>query len=157
MTKDFNMDMKVEVEKEIFNIACVPANMLDFVWDEVEPLIDKVSSRTPDDIVTNVVKNELYKGNKLLLIIARGKKIIAAHVLELRVLDSQTRVLYISISAGTEMDAWLDQFHKTCEAIAKDYSCTELRGLACRKGWMGKLQPYGWEEMFTTIRYKIGE
>ena len=151
------MDMKVEVEKEIFNMACVPANMIDFVWDQVEPLIEEVAKRAPDDIITSVAKAELILGNKLLLIIARGKKIIAAHVLDVRVLDSQVRVLYISISSGKEMDSWLDQFHKTCEAIAKDYSCTELRGLACRKGWMSKLQPYGWEEMFTTIRYKIGE
>jgi hypothetical protein len=151
------MDMETKVEAEIFNMACVPANMIDFVWDQVEPLIETVAKRAPDDIVTNVVKDYLYKGDKLLLVIARGKTIIAAHVLDVRVLESQTRVLYISISSGKEMDAWLDQFHKTCEAIAKDYSCTELRGLACRKGWMNKLQPYGWEEMFTTIRYKIGE
>jgi hypothetical protein len=55
------------------------------------------------------------------------------------------------------MEFWKDDFLKLAEALGKDYACSELRGMAARKGWLPKLKPYGWEEVFTTVRYKFGE
>ena len=140
-----------------YTVTVVPRRMLDFVWDQCEPLIERVAKRAPDDIVTAITKQNLFNDAQRLIIISKGDSIYACHVLDVRTLDSGKNVLYISISAGEDMEEWLDDFHQLCEAIAKEHNCIELRGLACRKGWMKKLQPYGWSEQFTTIGYKVGE
>jgi hypothetical protein len=131
--------------------------MIDLVWHQVEPLIERVVEKAPDDIVSSIVHDELVLGNRMLVTISRGPDIIAVNVLDIKVLDSGVRCLYIPIIAGTEMELWLDRMHEVATTIAKEYNCTELRGLAVRKGWMSKLKPYGWEEMFTTVRCPIGE
>ena len=138
-------------------ISAVSCSMIELIWDQVKPFIKMVEVKSPEDIVESVVKEELLNGNQLLVIIYRGSDIVAINVLDVRTLDSGIKVLYIPITAGSEMELWIDKFLEIAISIAKDYDCVELRGLAIRNGWLRKLKPYGWEEMFTTIRYKIGE
>ena len=138
-------------------ITAVPATLIELIWDKVEPLIKLVEDKSPEDVVGKVTKEHLLAGNLLLIVIYRGTDIIAINILDVRTLDSGIKILYITITAGTEMELWMERFLVIAEAIAKDYGCVELRGLAVRNGWLRKLKPYGWDELFTTIRYKIGE
>lgn len=138
-------------------IAVIPATIIELIWSKVEALIESVAEKAPDDVVTSIIKDELLAGNKLLLMAAKGANVIGVGVLEVRVLDSGVRTLYIPIIAGSEMDEWMDKGFEVIEQIAKDYNCTELRGLAVRKGWLRKLESYGWEVAYTTLRCKIGE
>lgn len=138
-------------------IGAVPATCIELVWDKVIPLIKMVEEKSPSDIDIGMVKERLLEGQNLLVTISRGSDIIALNVIDVKTLDTGVKVLFIPITAGSEMDLWLDRFLEIAIAIAKDYGCDELRGLACRDGWLRKLKPYGWEEVFTTIRYKIGE
>jgi len=149
------MDMKVKQEELI--IASVPATMIDLIWDKVEPLLQLVVDKSPEDIVAEVTKEELLKGNLLLVTISRGAELIAINVLDIRTLDSGIKALYICITAGSEMDLWMDKILEFGIAVAKEHNCVELRGFAVRNGWVRKLKPYGWEELFVTLRYKIGE
>lgn len=55
------------------------------------------------------------------------------------------------------MNEWMDRFLDIVKAIAKDFNCTELRGIAARKGWMRKLKPLGWSEVSTIIKCDVGE
>ena len=132
-------------------------NMIDLIWDQVEPLIQLVKEKAPDDIDINTIYNDLKNCEKLLVIVSRGSKIIAVNVLEIRTLDTGIKFLSIPIIGGSELDDWAEDFMKIAIAVAKDFGCTELRGFAVRKGWLTKLKPFGWEEMFTTLRCKIGE
>lgn len=147
----------MEVKQKELTITTVHSSMINIIWDKVEPLIKMVEQKSPEDIVSEVTKQELIKGNLVLVTISRGSDIIAIHILDVRTLDSGIKVLYIPIIAGSEMELWMDDFLEILVAIAKNYGCAELRGLAVRNGWLRKLKPYGWEELFTTIRYKIGE
>ena len=138
-------------------ITNVPCALIDLIWDKVEPFIKMVEDKSPEDIVSEVTRNELVKGNLMLIVITRGADIVAINVLDIRTLDSGIKVLYVPITAGSEMKLWMERFLEIAIKIAKDYGCSELRGLAVRNGWLRKLKPYGWDELFTTIRYKIGE
>ena len=138
-------------------IAAVPCTMIDLIWDRVEPFIQMVEVKSPEDVSSPVIKKELKKGNQLLVTISRNTDIIAINVLNVCTLDSGVKVLYIPITAGSEMELWLDRFLDIAIAIAKDHECVELRGSAIRGGWLRKLKSYEWEELFTTLRYKIGE
>lgn len=137
-------------------IGAVPVNLVEVIWDKVEPLVQMVVDKS-DDIDKTIVKERLIEGTNLLVTISRGPEVIAINVLDVKFTDSGIKYLAIPITAGAELDAWMEEFLKVAEAIAKDYGCSELRGFAVRNGWLKKLKPHGWEEMFTTIRYKIGE
>ncbi len=140
-----------------FIIAVVPSTMIDIVWDKVRPLLQLVVDRSPEDIVESVTKERLVDGHLLLVTISRGSEIIAINVLDVRELDSGIKALYVCITAGSEMDSWIERFLEIVTAIAKDHNCVEIRGFAVRNGWIRKMKPYGWEELFVTLRYKIGE
>ena len=157
--KDFGV-LKVRAGLKLsdkLTISAVPSNLIDLVWDQVEPLIDKVVEKAPGEIVTSLVKERLLANDELLMLVSEGDKVIAANVVTVRTLDSGVRALYIPIVGGSRMNEWMSDFLSQVELLAKDYNCTELRGLAARKGWLSKLKPYGWEEVYTTVRYKIGE
>ncbi len=138
-------------------IAAVPCTMIDIIWDKVRPLLQLVVDKSPEDIVESVTKEHLINGDLLLVTISRRSDIIAINVLDVRELDSGIKALYVCITAGSEMDSWIERFLEIVTAIAKDHNCVEIRGFAVRNGWIRKMKPYGWEELFTTLRYKIGE
>ena len=138
-------------------ISIVPYHMIDLIWDKVEPLIQVIEDKAPEDVVCSVVKNNLKAATQMLVVIYRNTDVIAVHVLDIKHMDSGIKILYIPITSGSEMELWLSDFLEVAKTIAKSYGCVELRGMSVRKGWMTKLKPYGWEEMFTTIRCKIGD
>lgn len=138
-------------------IAIVPMNMIDLVWPQVVPILDRVVEKAPDDLVPSVVYDQLISGFSTLMTISRGPKVIAINVFDIKVLDSGLRTMYVPITAGDEMEVWLEPAHEIAIEIAKYHKCSELRGIATRKGWMRKLKSLGWEELFMTIRCPIGD
>jgi hypothetical protein len=138
-------------------IALVPSNLIDIVWPQVAVILDRVVEKAPDDLVPSVVYDQLQSGFSTLMIISRGPKVIAINVFDIKILDSGIRTMYVPITAGDEMETWLGPAHEIAIQIAKHHGCKELRGIATRKGWMHKLKPLGWEELFMTIRCPIGE
>ena len=140
-----------------FTLAAVPAAMVELIWPQVEPFIDLVAEKAPDDIVTSVVMDSLIAGTMMAVLVYRDQTIIAVNVLDVKTLDSGLKVLYVPIIGGAELDLWSEDFMELLKKVAKDYGCSELRGMAVRKGWMTKLKPLGWEEMFTTVRCKLGD
>lgn len=151
-----NAEVKIDLEKKLV-IGAVPATMIEIIWDQVEPLIQRVIDKAPDDLAMNKIKNDLICGNTLLVTISRKATIIAIHVMQVDTLDTGLKILYIPITAGDDLELWMENFLEYAKLVAKDHGCVELRGLSVRKGWMAKLKPFGWEEHFVTIRCKLGE
>jgi hypothetical protein len=131
--------------------------MVELIWDQMMPLVELVAEKAPQDIVVSAVRENLLAGTMMAVIVYREQTIIAVNVLDVKTLDSGIKVLYVPIIGGAELDLWAEDFMTLLKAVAKDYGCSELRGMAVRKGWMTKLKPLGWEEMFTTVRCKLGE
>jgi len=147
--------MNMETKFDDISIAACPANMVGLIWNRVAPIIQRVVDRSPDDLTLFTIQERLVSGQNLLITIARGSEIIAVNVLDVKVLDSGKRILYIQVTGGDDLDDWMPQFLDVAKAIGKDYNCTEIRGMTARKGWMKKLKQYGWEETFHTIRCDI--
>lgn len=145
-----------ELINKDFIIGAVPATMINLIWDKVKPLIDLVVDKS-DDVDVTIVKERLESGENMLVAIMRDQDIIAVNVLDIRLTDTGIKYLSIPITGGSELDAWVGDFLQIAEAIAKDYGCSEIRGVAVRDGWLRKLKPYGWKPLYTAIRYKIGE
>ena len=145
-------------------INLIPPTLLDFVWDEVEPLLTKVIDLAPDELTIESVRDRLYKGLDTLIIITEDNKIIALNTLQVRTLDSGKNVLYIPITSGERMEEWLDTFLEIAEQIARSSNCESLRGISCRgntKGdaWVRRLNKgktnNKWKHVQSVIEYDL--
>ena len=136
-------------------IGAVSSHLVDIVWDQVVPHLERVVKVAHGEITLDSVKDQLIKGDALLITISDGPDIIAVNTLEVRNLSSGLKVLYIPITGGDRMDEWMDEFLKVAQAVAKDFNCTRLRGLAVRKGWMRVLKQHDWHEVHTVIECNL--
>lgn len=137
-------------------IAAIPVNLIDVVWPQAEPLLKKAIDLT-NEVTLESVYSRLKSGDDLLLTVSKGPDIIAAITLEIRTFDSGVKALWLPLVGGDMMAEWMDRVLEVSEAIAKDFSCGELRGIAVRKGWMRKLAPLGWEEVCTIVKKTVGD
>lgn len=140
-----------------YQIAAIPANLVNIMWDRVKPHIDRVVAIAPDEIDSEIVKQRALVGDLLIVTISKCADIVAALVLEVREFDTGIKALYIPVVGGDELSEWMDQFLDVAHAIAKDFECTQLRGIAARKGWLKVLQTKGWEEVCTIIKCEVGK
>ena len=136
-------------------ITAIPQNLVEVVWEQVQPLIERVVNKAPDDLSVWAIKKRLVDGQTMLIAISEGSKIVAINVLSLEDLDSGKKVLVIPITAGDRMAEWMDDFFEVVTKIAKDFGCEELRGMSVRKGWMRILKERGWVENHTVVKCKI--
>lgn len=138
-------------------IAPVPITLLDHVWDKCIPHLEKVIKKSPTELSLKTIRESLEKGSQMLFTISDGPEVVAVNIVEKVDFPTGLSVLSIPITGGTRMDEWLERFLKIASALAEDMGCTELRGMAVRKGWLRKLEGYGWEPVFTVIRCPVNK
>jgi hypothetical protein len=138
-----------------FVLAAIPANLLNIVWDKIEPILDRVIEVSNRELTTDGVKRRALLGETLIVTICLDNVIIAVTVLDIVQFDSGLRAMYIPVVGGDYMDEWLEESFEVAKAIAKDFNCSEVRGLAARKGWLRRLKDMNWEEITTVIRCPV--
>ncbi len=52
-----NAEVKIDLERQIV-IGAVPATMIEIIWDQVEPLIQRVIDKAPEDLSMKKIKND---------------------------------------------------------------------------------------------------
>ena len=140
-----------------YTIAACPCTIIDLIWDKVKHILELPINLSHGEATLTSTYNKLKSGESLLITISDKDVVIAVCTIEVRTFESGIKALYIPLIGGKNMNLWMDRFIEIAKGIAKDFGCTELRGIAVRKGWMRKLQPLGWEEVSTVIKYNIGE
>lgn len=139
-----------------YTISAVPVTMLDLVWDRAAPLLKLPIDLSADELTLDSVYQRIKSGNTLLLTVSNGPDIIAVVTAEIRSFDTGMKALYLPLIGGTDMENWFDRMHDIAAAIAKDFDCQELRGIAVRKGWLRVLKDKGWSEVSTIVKYPLG-
>jgi len=136
-------------------ITVVPTLLVQPLWRQVEDILQRVVDVGHGEISTDSIRAKLVKGDSLMVIIADGETIIAVNTLEVRVLESGLRILYIPITGGDRLNEWMKDFLILAKNIARDYNCTRLRGLAVRKGWMRVLKQHDWHTVHEVIECEV--
>lgn len=136
----------------MYVMALVPITLIEVLWEQMEEHLQRVVDVAHDEITLSSIKQRLQTGESLAVAVCLEESIVAVNLLEVRVFDSGVRAMYIPVVGGNYMDEWADQFLDVAKAIAKDFNCRELRGLAARKGWTRFLAKRGWEEVNVALR-----
>lgn len=152
------MDLQINrLDTDRVIISAVPPSLVPLIWDKVLPHIEKPIKLSHGEVTVESIKKRLEIGQAMLITVSRGTTIIAVNTVEVREYESGVRTLAIPLIGGSEMNEWMDRFLDIVKAIAKDLNCTELRGIAARKGWMRVLRSKGWEELSTVIKCNVGD
>lgn len=133
-------------------MALVPVTLVEVLWAQMEPHLQRVVDVAHDEVTLESVKNRLLRADSVAVVVCLEEDIVAVNLLEIRTFDSGVKAMYIPVVGGNYMDEWADQFLEIAKAIAKDFGCRELRGLAARKGWLRYLANKGWEEVNISLR-----
>lgn len=145
----------VEPEKEILKISGIPIPLLDVVWPQVQPIMERATDLSGGEATTQTAYDQLARGDALLITISRGTEIVAVNTLEVREFQTGLKVMCIPITAGEFMDEWLDRFMDVAKQTAREFGCSELRGFSVRKGWLRALKNQGWTDVHQVIRCKL--
>jgi hypothetical protein len=137
-----------------FVFAAIPPYLIDYMWKDVEPILQRVVDCSHGELTCEAVKRKAKAGTTLVVAILRDNEVVAINTADIVDFDSGLRVMYIPITGGDYIDEWLFDSLEVGKALARDHGCTELRGLSVRKGWLRKLPP-GWESITDVIKYDL--
>lgn len=137
----------------MMKISIVPPNMVEMVWKDVGPLIQKVIDLVPDNFDTHVQQQYLVNGEKTLLVVTEDEKLIAVITAEITIFETGTKILYVPIVSGSRMKEWMEDVMIVLKNIATLEHCTQIRGQGLSRAWMKKMAKYGLKEISTI--YKI--
>lgn len=138
-------------------ISPVPLPLVEVLWPMCVKHVQRVVARVPDEITVESVKKKILSGDSMLITVSKGSEIVAINTLEVHTFDTGHKVMFIHLVGGDDWDDWGSRFLALAKVIAKDYGCTELRGMSVRPGWVRKLSKQGWETLHTNIKCKIEE
>jgi hypothetical protein len=138
-------------------IAAIPPAMIDVVWNQLAPLLEKPIDLCKDETSLDYIYGFLKAGLLMALVVCENDKIIAVNVLRVDTFDNGNKLLFIVLVGGERIDEWGYQVLDAEKEIAKSLGCVELRGCAVRNGWLRKLNKTAWQEVHTVIKLKLGE
>ena len=136
-------------------ISAVPITLIEVVWPQVEPLLQKAVDHAPNDTTTTIIKAELLKGSSMLLVVCDGPTIIASCYVEAHTYDTGYKVLYMPVLGGDRMSEWLERMNIIVNAIAIDMGCEEIRAIATRAGWVKAIKHLGWNRNHEILSRKV--
>jgi hypothetical protein len=138
-----------------YNVAAIPINLVEPLWEKMRPIIDDVVKYSHGEATTETAKEQILAGNLLPIVVFIEDEIVALTLIEIKTFDTGEKALFIPVFGGKYMSEWTGQMLNVLHAIAKDFGCSELRGIGARKGWARYLKDFGWEEYSVTCGCKV--
>jgi bacterioferritin (cytochrome b1) len=118
-------------------ITQVPREDINYVWEQVEPLIERAldDSYTARDVLDGIIRNSFQ-----LFISWENNKVECAVVTE--VADyPRKRILRYVLAGGNNLENWLEPIQEKIEEFATNNYCQAIE-VAGRKGWLRKLKGF---------------
>lgn len=136
-------------------ISVVPPAVLDVVWPQTAPLLQKAIDTTRPRYDIDSVRAGLDRSELLLWCVFDGTTPIA--VMTTRIVEyPNSKALCLDWIGGERMKEWLPMAHDVMRRYGHDNGCTHLEGYG-RKAWGRALQKYGWEPEYIAFRMELGE
>jgi hypothetical protein len=141
----------------MYNFTVIPTSLLEYVWFEVSQRLLPVVEVSSNELSIDSIKASILNGKSTLIIVTNGARLFGVATLEIQTFDTGLKTLYIPIIGGSLIDEWGEQFFCMCKDIAKQFGCTELRGMAARTGWVRKLKQHDlkWKSCYEVIKYDL--
>ena len=137
------------------NFGCVPAQVLDIVWPDVEALLAPAIRTAGDKFSAADVKQSVEAGTFVLWLVTDGTKPVAA--ITTRIIEYPgCRAMALDWIGGRRMKEWLPIVQHTIERFAKDNGCSHLEGYG-RKAWGRWLERYNWKPDYIAYKMELND
>jgi len=131
--------------------------MLDSLWPQLMVHLERVIKVSNGEFTEETLYNRAMSGGSVIVTVNMGSDIIAVTTIEIVTYDSGLKSLLIPIFGGDKMFSWGEDFIVFLKMLAKQFNCTELRGMAVRDGWMRALKSKGWIETYSVIKLPLDD
>lgn len=138
-----------------YHFAIVPTNLIEVMWDKIEPHVQRVVDASAGEITAETVKQKALEDKSSIVVVCKGDMIVAVNTIEVCTYDSGMRALLIPVVGGTEAFEWGPAFLSECNQLAKSLGCSEMRGFSTRESWKRVLKNYGWYESHFVIKRDV--
>lgn len=138
-----------------YHFAVIPTNLIEAMWDKIEPHVQRVVDASAGEITAETVKQKALEDKSSIVAVCKGDMIVAVNTLEVCTYDSGMRALLIPVVGGTEAFEWGPAFLAECNQLAKSLGCSEMRGFSSRQSWLKVLKNYGWYESHFVIKRDV--
>ena len=131
-------------------ISGIPSERLNEVWEDCEPYIAMGNGKSRDEMsVTDIYERLSEARMQLWLVFNEDKDIIS--VLTTEIIDYPRKtVCRIVTLGGKDLDIWVEDWLETIEAWALENDCVAIETV-CRKGFIKKLERFGYENAYTVL------
>jgi len=133
-------------------IVAISQHLIDEVWLEVAPMLEKALEKNPGDLDLEDARKKLDSGEYLLLCAVDNDKILAAFAVEL--VEARRKTANIVLCGGEQMNDWLDDFMDTVKPLVREQGCEALTIMG-RVGWQRKMRPFGFTETARILEVQL--
>lgn len=143
---------------DTIRLAAIPVELLDVLWDRIEPHLAKALVYAKGECDCSTVKDRALKGDVLVVTVNVEKEIVAILTVMTDVFDTGKKALIVGAigsASDVPMDSWFEQAFEVLKGIAGDLGCSEIRGHAGRMGWARRLKDTGWKEAYVTYIHEV--
>lgn len=133
----------------VFNPNIIP------IWEKCLPYIEAACSFSEGRVTAAGTLDRALK-DKVNLWIAYDDdtaEIVGCMITRINHYDAVS-ALTVEELGGDRFDEWIDQAHAGLVIAAEHEGCKLIECIG-RKGWVRKMQAYGWEPKFTTVQLKL--
>lgn len=138
-----------------YHFAVIPTNLIEVMWDKIEPHVQRVVDASACEITCESVKQKALDDKSSIVVVCKGNQIVAVNTVEVCTYDSGMKALLIPVVGGTEAFEWGPAFLAECNQLAKSLGCSEMRGFSTRESWKRVLKNYGWYESHFVIKRDV--
>ena len=137
-------------QTERLSVSYVEPEHIDFVWRQLEPMIQRGLKRGAGDSVTSESLRESVKsGDRILLAVHEGTDVTAGVLFEVQQHPAK-KILFVIMVAGRDFDSWAQQAKEMMLALKDEYGADSVQATV-RDGFVPVLKRYGWKKKATLM------
>ena len=137
----------------MIEFIAIKKDKIEDIWDDIEPIIEKVMDYNWGFYSIEDVKGSLVSGECLLLCVVENGEYLAC-ITCVQEPHPTKKVLHMPVVAGERMAEWIDEAFKVIPQLAKDLGFDMLMSKG-RKGWNKVLGSRGFKEMHTVLGMEL--
>jgi hypothetical protein len=124
------------------------------VWPMFKEYAERVLPLTRKRRCATKFLLDLIKNFEILWVVAGDDGKIIGFCSSAIVDYDDVKLLQVRMLAGDFFSEWIDELHELLEKFAKENNCDGLE-LIGRRGWVRKLERFGWREAFVTVERRF--
>ena len=131
-------------------VSGIPSSKIADVWEMCKEYIEMGNNKSQEEMDVEDIYEKLLTTDMQLWVVFNEKQEIQSVLTTEIVLYPKKKTCRIVTLGGKEMDVWVEQFLNILEEWAIEKECEAIE-TACRKGFIKKLEKFGYEHAYTIL------